>query len=97
MFRPAVGKPENLEHLRRVEQLTRARFQLAVADLVIVSEETSRTPGFPPLQTSVVFWKQGGQRYKFRVFVAVSMVHPNDIPISWMLPSLIDDGASDCC
>jgi nitrate reductase delta subunit len=97
MFRPAIGKPENLEHLQRVERFTRDRFALCSTDLVIVSEEVSRKPGFPPLETLVVFWTQDGQRYRFRIFKAVAQVDAADIPIAWMLPSLLDDGTADCC
>lgn len=97
MFKPSFGNRTNLEHLERVERLTRDRFGLRGADLVIVSEEIGRKPGFPPLETLVLFWVADGQRYRFRIFKPVAQVTVEDIPIKWMLPSLLDDGTSDCC
>lgn len=96
MFRRAAARPGNLAHLECVEALTRARFGLDPADLVFVSEEAPRSPGYPPLETVVLFWA-GGERHRLRVFRPVAEVGPGDLPPAWLRPALRDDGEGECC
>jgi hypothetical protein len=95
MFRPVRQAAVNIASLERVEGWVRARFKLLPRDLVLVSEDRPRLPGFPALQTTVLFWS-GAARYRFVVFTPVLQVAEVDLPLAWLLPSLIDDGA-DCC
>lgn len=95
MFRPVRRVAVNIVSLERVDGWVRARFGLLSRDLVLVSEDRPRLPGFPALQTTVLFWS-GSARYRFVVFTPVAQVAEADLPLAWLLPSLIDDGA-DCC
>jgi hypothetical protein len=92
LLRPSY---ENLEHLERVETCVRVHFALAPDDLVIVSEDPGRLPGYPPLQTTVLFWSQG-LRHRFVVFKPVAMVVAADLPVVWLRPALVEDGG-ECC
>ena len=92
-FRP----PNNiLEDISRVEGLIRERFRIEDSEVILVSEDPGAKPGFPPLETNVIFWKND-KRYRLKVFSPVSNVMGADIPISWLLPSLEDRGDGDCC
>ncbi len=97
MFQRFGGRPGNLAHLDRVEALVRARFALAPDLLVLVAEERTRLPGFPPAETVVRFWTGPDTRYRLRFFKPAAGVAPADLPPAWLLPSLIDDGDPDCC
>ena len=96
MFRRPAARPGNLAELERVEALVRARFGLDPADLVFVSEEDPRRPGYPALETVVLFWA-GGERHRLRVFRPVAEVGAQDLPPAWLRPALLDDGEGDCC
>lgn len=93
--RPALQR-ENLVHLERVESCIRDRFGLSADDLVLVSEEPGRRPGYPKVLTSILFWTADQQRYRLVVFKPVAAVGMEDLPIAWLLPTLRDDGG-DCC
>jgi len=97
MFRRAGVERSRLGDLERVEARTRERFGLRPDDVVMVSEAPGREPGYPPVETTVLFWTGGGTRYRFRVFKPVADVADSDIPIAWLLPSLLDDGEAGCC
>lgn len=97
MFQRLGGRTGNLAQLDRIECLVRARFELDAADLVLVSEEPGRLPGFPPWDTTVRFWSGDGVRYRLRVFKPAAEVDAADLPVAWLLPGLIDDGEPDCC
>ena len=96
MFRRASTSRDKLADLERVEAWTRARFGLHPDAVVIVTESPARQPGYPPLETTVLFWI-GGERYRFTVFKPVAEVVEGDVPIAWLLPSLLDDGEAGCC
>lgn len=83
--------------LDRVEELVRARFELGPDCLVMVSQLPTRQPGFPPLETRVLFWTDDGPRHRLRLFKPVAEVRAADLPLRWLRPGLIDDGDSDCC
>lgn len=91
-------RPSNniLEDISRVEGLIRERFRIEDTEVILVSEDPGAKPGFPPLETNVIFWKND-KRYRLKVFSPVSNVMGADIPISWLLPSLEDSGDGDCC
>lgn len=97
MFRRAAGSRDRLRHLDRVEAWTRERFRLPEEAIVLVSEEPGRQPGYPPLQTTVLFWTDRGTRHRFRVFKPVAEIVEGDLPVAWMLPALLDDGDAECC
>ncbi len=81
-----------------LQEATRERFMLAESDLVLVSEESRKTPGFPPLETLVHFQGGDGVPRHFRVFKPVSDVIPEDIPPAWLRASLARGAADcDCC
>jgi hypothetical protein len=97
MFQRFSQRPENLEYLGRIEAWTRARFGLVPDQIVLVTEESSGVPGFPACDTTVRFWTGTGARYRMRIFKPVRDVTGADLPPAWLMPSLLDDGAPDCC
>ncbi len=96
MFRRARVGRDRLGHLERVEDWTRQRFGLPAEAIVIVSESPGQLPGYPPLETTVLFWT-GDERYRLRIFKPVAEVCESDLPVAWLLPSLLDDGEAGCC
>ena len=97
MFQRLGGKPDNVIHLDRIETLVRHRFALPASQIVLVSEELCTTPGFPPCDTTVRFWTNRDTRYRLRIFKPAAEIGAPDLPVAWLLPSLIDDGEPDCC
>jgi len=97
MFRRGGGQRGNLAHLDRIERWTRARFAVPDDQIVLVSEEEGRMPGFPPHLTTVLFWLAPDERYRFRIFKPAAEVEEADLPVAWLRPGLIDDGDADCC
>ena len=82
----------------RLQEETRERFGLAESDLVLVSEESRDTPGFPPLETLVHFQGDDGVPHHFRVFKPVPEVMPEDVPPAWLRASLARAAPDcDCC
>ena len=96
MFRRARVDRGRLDALERIEAWTRARFGLDRDVIVMVTESPCRQPGYPPLETTVRFWIDGA-RYRITVFKAADAVGENDLPVAWLLPSLLDDGEAGCC
>lgn len=96
MFRSPGSARDNLEDLSRVEKLTRDRFRIDPSNLVLVSEDPGEKPGYPARETNVIFWI-GGDRYRFRIFAPVAEIGASDLPVSWLLPGLRDNGDIDCC
>ena len=95
MFGRVVPSQENLACLERVEGWTRSIFDLTSHDLVMVSQDPGRWPGFPPLQTTVLFWHEE-ERFKIVFFKPVAEVLVADMPLAWMRPALRDFG-DECC
>ena len=91
--------PVHLEAVERAQQWTRARFSLAGEAVVIAAEIACQVPGCPPIETVIVFWTGDGTRYRFKIFKPVEEVVEDDLPVSWLLPSLVDYGdlGCDCC
>lgn len=96
MFARLAPGPETLGDIVRVECLVRDRFEVPAPNLILVSQDPGRKPGFPPQETNVVFWKNA-KRYRLKIFAPVSRVREADLPVGWLLPSLEDDGGADCC
>lgn len=95
MFARLGPAPDTLDDLSRIESLVRQRFDVDDADIVLVSQDSGARPGFPAIETNVVFWKDE-TRYKFKLFTPLAEVTEADLPLVWLLPSLEDTG-EDCC
>ena len=96
MFTRLGPGKDTLADISRVEALVRERFRIGESDIILVSQDPGIKPGFPPLETNVVFWKSK-KRYRLRVFAPVSQVTDADLPVAWLLPALEDTGESACC
>ena len=90
--------PGVVEAAQRVKDWTRARFGLAEDETLVVTEIARALPGFPPLQTSVMFWTAGGTRHHFTVFKPVEEVAETDLPPAWLKESLaLSEGVECAC
>ena len=91
--------PAHLEAVEQVQRWTRTRFALAEDIVIIAAEITCQVPGCPPIETVIAFWNGEGTRYRLKIFKRVAAVVEDDLPVSWLLPSLIDYGdlGCDCC
>ena len=87
---------DTLRDITRIEGLVRARFRIGARDIVLVSQDPGTKPGFPPVETNVIFWKDE-KRYRLKIFSPVSQVMNTDLPIDWLLPLLEDNGDAGCC
>jgi hypothetical protein len=98
MFGTFKRNPEQVAAFETIEGWTRARFRLAPADAVLVTEITCRLPGCPPLETVIAFWNGEGTRHHIKVFKKAVEVVEDDLPPTWYRPALVvDDGASMDC
>ena len=91
--------PAHLEAVERVQRWTHARFDLDEDTVIIAAEITCQVPGCPPIETVIAFWTGEGARYRLKIFKPVEAVVEDDLPVSWLLPSLVDYGdlGCDCC
>ena len=91
--------PEHHEALARVQGWARARFKLAEAATILVTEIACGLPGCPPLETAVAFWTEDGKRHQFKIFKPVREVVVDDLPFAWLKDSLaVPEGfGCDCC
>lgn len=96
MFKRFGEKQENLQDLSRTENYVRLRFDVSNSDIVLITSDQSKLPGFPVQETNITFWKDE-VRYKIKIFKPVSEIEKSDIPVKWLLPALIDNGDGDCC
>lgn len=96
MFRRFGPGNDTLDDISRVEALVRARFRVDDSEIILVSQDQGTKPGFPALETNIVFWKID-TRYRLKIFAPVSAVRGADLPIDWLLPSLEDNGDAGCC
>lgn len=96
MFRRLGAAANTLNDITRVEGLVRNRFQIEESEIILVSQDAGTRPGFPPMETNVIFWKET-KRYRMKVFSPVAEVHDSDLPVRWLLPALEDNGDLDCC
>lgn len=88
-----------LEKLEQIKSWTRERFNMSDDAVIMVAEVNCKIPGCPPVETVVAFWNDENLRYRFKLFTPVAEVCREDLPISWLLPALIDYGdlGCDCC
>ena len=96
MFRRLGPVKDILEDISRVERLVRERFRVLATDIILVSQDPGAKPGFPLLETNVIFWKNE-TRYRLKIFTPVAEVGDADLPVAWLLPSLEDSGEGCCC
>lgn len=96
MFRRFGPADNTLEDISRVESLVRGQYQIDESDLILVSQDPGIKPGFPPIETNVIFFKNE-TRYRLKIFSPVAQVTRTDLPIGWLLPSLEDTGDGECC
>lgn len=96
MFRRLEPIHDTLADIARIETLVRARFRVPDAEIVLVSQDVGTKPGFPPLETNILFWKDE-KRYRLKIFKPVAEVTESDVPIAWLLPALEDTGEYGCC
>lgn len=96
MFRRLAPAINNLADISRVEAMLRERFEVDQNEIILVSEDAGTKPGFPPIETNMIFWKDE-TRYRLKVFAKVAEVTDRDLPVKWLLPSLEDTGEGDCC
>ncbi|NNF72292.1 MAG: hypothetical protein HKN02_08890 [Rhodobacteraceae bacterium] len=97
MFLRRFETPPDPAALARVEALVRERFGVAGEDIVLVTEEAWRVPGFPARMTTILFWQGRETRHRVRVFKPVSEIGPSDLPLGWLRGALLDEGEGDCC
>ena len=97
MFKLGFVSNVQLQELKRVEALVRDRFALDAQDLILVSELRARQEGFPELHTQILFWQGDGTRYRCVIFLPVSQVGVEDLPLAWAKGAFKDTGQSDCC
>ena len=96
MFRRLEPEKGTLDDISRVEGLVRERFAIGAADIILVSQDRGTKPGFPPIETNVVFWKSD-KRYRLKIFSPIVQVMDSDLPVRWLLPALEDTGEGECC
>jgi hypothetical protein len=96
MFRRLGPEKNILQDINRVEGLIRDRFGVPDSEIILVSEDPGFKPGFPAIETNAVFWKQE-TRYRLKIFSPIADVKNDDLPLTWLLPSLEDTGELDCC
>ena len=96
MFRRLGPGKEALGDISRVERLVRERFRVDEGEIILVSQDPGTKPGFPPLETNVIFWKNE-KRYRLKIFSPVAEVDGSDLPVTWLLPALEDTGDGECC
>jgi nitrate reductase delta subunit len=97
-----LGRPrptaDTLAAVERLKNWTRARFKLTEDDAVFVAELACGLPGCPPLETVVAFWTGQDLRHQFKVFKSVIEVAEDDLPPSWLKPTLVaDENDISCC
>src|SRR5262245_13133033 len=90
--------PAQLAAFEQIEGWVRARFALAPADAVLVTEIACAVPGCPPLETVIAFWTGDLTRHHVKIFKKAVEVVEDDLPPRWYRPALVvDEGASLEC
>lgn len=99
MFAQRKRPPEHLADIERLKAWTRERFRLPAGTVVFAAELQCALPGCPPLETVISFWDAQGTRYHFKIFKAAKDIVFDDLPFTWLLPSLaVPEGFQcDCC
>ncbi|MEX0603484.1 MAG: hypothetical protein WD623_07925 [Marinobacter sp.] len=99
MFQSFQKSASELKAIAQVGDWTKARFSLPHHATVMVSEVNCQVPGCPPVETVIAFWTDSDTRYRIKIFKPVANVVEEDLPVNWLLPSLLDedDLGCDCC
>lgn len=99
MFQSFQKSASERRAIARVSDWTRARFSLPDGATVMVAEINCQVPGCPPIETVIAFWSDPETRYRIKIFKPVADVTEDDLPVSWLLPALLDedDLGCDCC
>lgn len=81
------------------ERLDQGKIQPSDGATVMVAEINCQVPGCPPIETVIAFWSDPETRYRIKIFKPVADVTEDDLPVSWLLPALLDedDLGCDCC
>jgi hypothetical protein len=96
MLAPARKTPGRLEAIDRIEAWTRERFRLAPDSQVHVWEIECAVPGCPPVETVVLF-RIGDERYRFKAFKPLEQVADGDLPPAWFRGALAVSEDCECC
>lgn len=99
MFQSFQKSASERQAIARVREWTRARFVLPEGATVMVAEVSCQIPGCPPIETVIAFWSDAETRYRIKLFKPVTEVLEEDLPVRWLLPTLLDedDLGCDCC
>jgi len=97
-FKLGVARTDDAQRraLRRVKQWTRERFSLGDNELAMVTQEETRIPGAPPVNTLIVFQCADGLKRHYRIFKPAADVSEDDLPPSWMKQALITPEGFQC-
>lgn len=99
MFQSFQKSASERRAIARVSDWTKKRFKLPIQATVMVAEVNCQIPGCPPVETVIAFWSDTEIRYRIKIFKPVTDVTEDDLPVSWLLPTLIDENdlGCDCC
>jgi nitrate reductase delta subunit len=95
---PKCG-PDQREAIKRVQFLTKRRFELAEDAVVFVAETICSRADCPPLQTVVVFWSKDQTRHHFKMFKPPTDIMIDDLPPAWLADALasFERDERGCC
>jgi hypothetical protein len=77
------------QHVKQLKAWTRERFALPDDAIIVVIETACIEPGFPPLETIVVFRSPPANCHSFKVFKPLAEVALDDLPPAWMRDAII--------
>jgi len=82
-----------------LEAMVRARFSLEDTESIVVKQQATTLPGFPPFETVVDFWTRDELRHHFKIFKTAAEVREEDLPFAWQKNTLVvHEGYScECC
>jgi nitrate reductase delta subunit len=84
--------------MQQLKSWTRERFALPQDADIVVIETQCAEPGFPPLETIVVFRTPPANCHNFRVFKPLAEIVPDDLPPAWMKDAIImHPSGCPCC
>ncbi|NWB91419.1 hypothetical protein HX777_10110 [Pseudomonas agarici] len=99
MFQTFKKSPGHQDAINQIKEWVRNTFSLSNQAVIAVAEISCQVPGCPPVETIIAFWNDDNTRYRIKLFKPLEEVLKEDLPLSWLLPSLQDDseGGCDCC
>ena len=86
--RTAALEPADILAVIQLKSWTRQRFGLTADDPVMVRQEATTEPGFPPLKTIVTFWTASDRPHQFTLFKPVRSAAQGDVPPAWLKDAL---------